>query len=191
MNQPARLAIFLSGNGSNAEAIFSHFKNHPTITVALVLSNNSEAFGLQRAKNFGLKTHVFDRNQFHESEVVLNWLKEEQVTHIALAGFLWMIPQNLIHAYPKHIINIHPALLPKFGGKGMYGSKVHAAVKVADEKETGITLHEVNEIYDEGKIIFQASCEVLPEDTPESIAKKVQALEHAHYPVEIEKWINQ
>lgn len=191
MNQPARLAIFLSGNGSNAEAIFSHFKNHPTITVALVLSNNPEAFGLQRAKNFGLKTHVFDRNQFHESEVVLNWLKEEQVTHIALAGFLWMIPQNLIHAYPKHIINIHPALLPKFGGKGMYGSKVHAAVKAADEKETGITLHEVNEIYDEGKIIFQASCEVLPEDTPESIAKKVQALEHAHYPVEIEKWINQ
>ena len=190
MNQPARLAIFLSGNGSNAEAIFSHFKNHPTITVALVLSNNPEAFGLQRAKNFGLKTHVFDRNQFHESEVVLNWLKEEQVTHIALAGFLWMIPQNLIHAYPKHIINIHPALLPKFGGKGMYGSKVHAAVKAADEKETGITLHEVNEKYDEGKIIFQAKCEVPPEDTLESIAEKVQALEHNHYPREIEKWIN-
>ena len=189
MNQPARLAIFLSGNGSNAEQIFSHFKNHPTITVALVLSNNPEAFGLQRAKNFGLKTQVFDRNQFHESEV-LNWLKDEQVTHVVLAGFLWMIPQNLIQAYPKHIINIHPALLPKFGGKGMYGSKVHAAVKAAGEKETGITLHEVNEKYDEGKIIFQAKCEVLPEDTPESIAKKVQALEHAHYPIEIERWID-
>lgn len=190
MNRPARLAVFLSGNGSNAEQIFSHFKNHPTITVALVLSNNPEAFGLQRAGKFNIQTKVFNKSQFHESDIVLDWLKDEQVTHLVLAGFLWMIPQNLIQAYPKRIINIHPALLPKFGGKGMYGSKIHTAVKVAGETETGITIHEVNEKYDEGKIIFQAGCKVLPEDTPESIAKKVQALEHAHYSIEIEKWID-
>jgi len=191
MNQPARLAVFLSGNGSNAEQIFFYFTNHPTITVALVLSNNPEAFGLQRAQKFNIQTKAFNKNQFHERDVVLNWLKEEQITHIVLAGFLWMIPQSLIQAYSKHIINIHPALLPKFGGKGMYGSKVHAGVKAAGETKTGITIHEVNEKYDEGKIIFQARCEVLPEDTPDSIAKKVQALEHSHYPVEIERWVKQ
>jgi len=190
MNQSARLAVFLSGNGSNAEQIFRYFKNHPTITVALVLSNNAEAFGLKRAEKFNIQTKTFSKNQFHESGVVLNWLMEEHITHIVLAGFLWMIPQNLIHAFPKHIINIHPALLPKFGGKGMYGSKVHAAVKEAGVTETGITIHEVNEKYDEGKIIFQTSCQVLPTDTPESIAKKVQQIEHLHYPIEIEKWVN-
>lgn len=190
MNRPARLAVFLSGNGSNAEQIFSHFKNHPTITVALVLSNNPEALGLQRAGKFSIQTKAFNKSQFHESDTVLDWLRDEQITHVVLAGFLWMIPQNLIQAYPKHIINIHPALLPKFGGKGMYGSKVHAAVKAAGEKETGITIHEVNDKYDEGKKIFQAKCEVRPEDTPELIAKKVLALEHAHYPVEIERWID-
>jgi phosphoribosylglycinamide formyltransferase-1 len=189
MNQPARLAIFLSGTGSNAEKIFSYFKDHPSIKMGIVLSNNSEAQGLQRARKFNIPTHTFTKHQFRESDEVLNWLKEAEITHIVLAGFLWMIPDNLIKAYPNRIINIHPALLPKFGGKGMYGIKVHEAVKAAGEAQTGITIHEVNEKYDEGKIIFQATCQVLPSDTPASIAGKVQALEHAHYPREIEKWI--
>jgi phosphoribosylglycinamide formyltransferase 1 len=191
MNQPARLAVFLSGNGSNAEKIFSYFKDHKSIGVDLVLSNNAEAFGLQRAAKFNIPTHTFTKQQFRESDEVLDWLKEAEITHIVLAGFLWMIPLNLIKAFPNRIINIHPALLPKFGGKGMYGIKVHEAVKAADETKTGITLHEVNEKYDEGKIIFQATCDLLPTDTPTLIARKVQALEHAHYPREIERWINQ
>jgi phosphoribosylglycinamide formyltransferase 1 len=191
MNQPARLAVFLSGNGSNAEKIFSYFKDHKSIDVGLVLSNNSEALGLQRAAKFNIPTHTFTKQQFRESDEVLDWLKEAEITHIVLAGFLWMIPLNLIKAFPNRIINIHPALLPKFGGKGMYGIKVHEAVKAADETKTGITLHEVNEKYDEGKIIFQVTCDVLPTDTPTLIARKVQELEHAHYPREIERWINQ
>lgn len=191
MNQPARLAVFLSGNGSNAEKIFSYFKDHPTICVGLVLSNNPEAQGLQRAIRFGIPTCTFTKQQFRESDEVLDWLKGAQITHVVLAGFLWMIPMNLIKAYPNRIINIHPALLPKFGGKGMYGIKVHEAVKAANETKTGITLHEVNEKYDEGRIIFQSMCNVLPTDTPALIAEKVQELEHAHYPQEIEKWINQ
>ena len=190
MNQPVRLAVFLSGAGSNAEKIFSYFKDHPSICVGLVLSNNLEAQGLQRAIKFNIPARTFTKQQFRESDEVLDWLKEAEITHIVLAGFLWMIPINLIKAYPNRIINIHPALLPKFGGKGMYGIKVHEAVKTANETQTGITLHEVNEKYDEGKIIFQATCNVLPTDTPELIAGKVQALEHTHYPTEIEKWIN-
>jgi phosphoribosylglycinamide formyltransferase 1 len=191
MNQPARLAVFLSGNGSNAEKIFSYFKDHKSIDVGLVLSNNAEAYGLQRAAKFNIPTHTFTKQQFRESDEVLDWLKEAEITHIVLAGFLWMIPLNLIKAFPNRIINIHPALLPKFGGKGMYGIKVHEAVRAADETKTGITLHEVNEKYDEGKIIFQATYDVLPTDTPTLIARKVQELEHAHYPREIERWINQ
>lgn len=191
MNQSARLAVFLSGTGSNAEKIFSYFKDHPSICVGLVLSNNLEAQGLQRAIKFNIPARTFTKQQFRASDEVLDWLKEAEITHIVLAGFLWMIPINLIKAYPNRIINIHPALLPKFGGKGMYGIKVHEAVKASNETQTGITLHEVNEKYDEGKIIFQATCNVLPADTPELIARKVQALEHTHYPREIEKWVNQ
>jgi phosphoribosylglycinamide formyltransferase 1 len=188
---PARLAVFLSGNGSNAERIFSYFKDHESIKVGLVLSNNSEAYGLQRAAKFNIPTRTFTKQQFREHDEVLNWLKEAEITHIVLAGFLWMIPNNLIKVYPNRVINIHPALLPKFGGKGMYGIKVHEAVKAANETQTGITLHEVNEKYDEGKIIFQTTCEVLPIDTPALIAEKVQVLEHTYYPREIEKWVEQ
>ncbi len=191
MNQSARLAVFLSGTGSNAEKIFSYFNDHPSIRIGLVLSNNPEAYGLQRAIKFNIPTRTFTKHQFRESDEVLDWLKKAEITHIVLAGFLWMIPMNLIKGLPNRIINIHPALLPKFGGKGMYGIKVHEAVKANNETQTGITLHEVNEKYDEGKIIFQATCDVLPSDTPVLIAEKVQALEHAHYPREIEKWINQ
>jgi len=191
MNQPARLAVFLSGNGSNAEAIFSYYKNHPSIQVVLVLSNNPAAFGLQRASKFNIPSRVFTRQQFRESDEVIQWLKEAEVTHIVLAGFLWLIPANLIHAYPNRIINIHPALLPKYGGKGMYGAKVHEKVKAAGETETGITIHEVDERYDEGRILFQGKCPIHPTYSAEQIAEQVQRLEHAHYPRVIERWVNQ
>jgi phosphoribosylglycinamide formyltransferase 1 len=188
MKKPIQLAVFISGSGSNAEEIFSYFQIHPSIKVALVLSNNPDAYGLERAKKFSIPSKVFSRTQFRESEEVLHWLNEKEVTHLVLAGFLWLMPQNLIKAFPHRIINIHPALLPKFGGKGMYGIKVHEAVKNSDEAETGISIHEVNEIYDEGKILFQATCMVDKADTPQQIAKKVQQLEHGFYPRVIEQW---
>lgn len=191
MTKPFRLVVFLSGSGSNAEKIFFHFKNHPVIEIALVLSNNAEAGGLLRAQKFNLPTRVFLKTQFRESGEVLAWLKEYGVTHIVLAGFLWLIPENLIRAFPGRILNIHPALLPKFGGKGMYGMKVHEAVKQSGERITGITIHEVDTKYDEGKIVFQASCKVLPDDTPLQISARVQQLEHEHYPRVIEEWITE
>jgi phosphoribosylglycinamide formyltransferase-1 len=157
----------------------------------MVLSNNPDAFGLERAKKFSIPSKVFTRTQFRESEDVLQWLKEEGITHLVLAGFLWLVPLYLIRAFPHRIINIHPALLPKFGGKGMYGMKVHEAVKDAQEAQTGITIHEVDEKYDEGRTLFQAFCEIAPSDTPKEIAEKVQRLEHLHYPRVIEEWITQ
>ena len=184
-----RIAIFASGSGTNAEEIFKHFQNHPSAEVVLLLSNNAEAYALERAKKFNVSSKVFNRTIFRESEEVLTWLKEKNVTHIVLAGFMWLVPTYLIKAYSGKIINIHPALLPKFGGKGMYGMHVHEAVKAASEKETGITIHEVNEKYDEGKILFQAKCEVNLTDTPDDIAKKVHQLEYSHYPAIIENWI--
>ncbi len=189
MTNKARIAIFASGSGTNAEEIFNYFQGHPFIEIVLLLSNNPEAYALVRAKKYDVATKIFSKNQFRESEEVVNWLKQSGITHIVLAGFLWLIPKNLIKAFAPRIINIHPALLPKFGGKGMYGMKVHEAVKAAGEKETGITIHEVNEQYDDGRIVFQATCEVLSSDTPEQIADKIHRLEHAHYPKVIEQWI--
>lgn len=185
----SRIAIFASGSGTNAEEIFKYFQQHPSIEVVTLLSNNEQAFALERAKKYGVPTFVFDRKQFRETQQVLEWLHKNEVTHIVLAGFMWLVPDYLVKAFPNRIINIHPALLPKFGGKGMYGMHVHEAVKAAAETETGITIHEVNEHYDEGQIIFQAKCEVGPSDSPEQIAKKVHALEYAHYPRVIENWI--
>jgi len=191
MNQPARLAVFLSGNGSNAEAIFNHFKSHSTIKVALVLTNNPEAAGLERAHKFNIPSRVFTRQQFRENEEVIGWLKDAGVTHLILAGFLWLVPPHLIQAFPHRIINIHPALLPKYGGKGMFGIKVHEAVKNAGETETGITIHEVDEHYDQGRILFQGKCPVHSTYTVQQIVEQVQRLEHAHYPRVIERWVNQ
>ncbi|MCW5912249.1 MAG: phosphoribosylglycinamide formyltransferase [Cyclobacteriaceae bacterium] len=186
---PARLAIFISGSGSNAEKIIAHFQNHESIKVALLLSNHAEAYGLQRAARYHIPTLVFNKTQFRESDEIVSVLKAAGVTHLVLAGFLWLIPQNLIEAFPHRIINIHPALLPKFGGRGMYGMRVHEAVKAAGETETGITIHEVNAHYDEGKILFQQKCRVENSDTPGQIAQKVQQLEHRHYPATIERWV--
>jgi phosphoribosylglycinamide formyltransferase 1 len=189
MSEKYRLAIFASGSGTNAEEIFKYFQNHSSIEVVLLLSNNPQAFALQRARNFGVDAKVFDRQQFKETIIVLEWLQEKNVTHVVLAGFLWLIPAYLIKAYPHHIINIHPALLPHYGGKGMYGMKVHEAVKLAGDDKTGITIHAVDDNYDEGEIIFQETCPVLADDTPEQIAHKVHQLEYKHYPEVIEQWV--
>ncbi|MFN8336719.1 MAG: phosphoribosylglycinamide formyltransferase [Cyclobacteriaceae bacterium] len=188
--KPHRIAIFASGSGTNAEEILAYFQYHPSIEVKVLLSNNPQAQALQRAERFKVKALTFNKAQFRDTYEVLTWLKDEKVTHIVLAGFMWLVPDYLIHAYPGKIINIHPALLPKFGGKGMYGKFVHEAVKAAGEAETGITIHEVNEHYDEGNIVFQATCGVDETDTPDSIALKVQKLEHMHYPKVIEQWIS-
>lgn len=184
-----RICIFASGSGTNAEAIIKYFQHHPFIKVELVLTNNPTAAVLEKAKKANVESTVFNKSQFSESDEIVQLLQAHGITHLVLAGFLLLIPKNLVATYPNKIVNIHPALLPKFGGKGMYGLKVHEAVKASGEKETGITIHEVNENYDEGKIIFQASCEVLPSDTPQQIAEKVQALEHENYPRVVEKWI--
>lgn len=184
-----QLAIFASGNGTNAEALFNYFKNHAQVRVAALLSNNPDAFALQRANNHGIETRVFDKKQFRESDDVLIWLRDRGVTHLVLAGFLWLVPPRLIQAFPDRIINIHPALLPKFGGKGMFGMHVHEAVKKSGEDTTGITIHLVNERYDEGQILFQAACPVLTTDTAHEIAGRIHTLEQAHYPHVVEKWI--
>ncbi len=185
----SRLAIFASGNGTNAEAIMEYFKNDARVKVVLVLSNNPSAGVLTRAARFGVPTKIFDRKQFRDSDEVVKWLRESDVTHLVLAGFLWLIPENILRAYAPHIVNIHPALLPKFGGKGMYGDNVHNAVVASNEKETGITIHEVNDKFDEGKILFQASCPVLSSDSAASIASKVHQLEHKHFPRVIKQWV--
>lgn len=189
MLKPARLAVFISGSGSNAEEIFLHFRNHPSIKVEMVLSNNPDAYGLERARKFSVPSRVFTRDQFRESGEVLQWLQDAGITHIVLAGFLLLVPSYLIKAFRHRIINIHPALLPRFGGKGMYGMKVHEAVKASADVQSGITIHEVDEKYDEGRTLFQAFCEIDPLDTPKEIAEKVQRLEHIHYPGVIEQWV--
>ncbi|SHG98442.1 phosphoribosylglycinamide formyltransferase-1 [Chryseolinea serpens] len=189
MPKEFRIAIFASGSGTNAEEIMKHFSHHPRVEVVMLLSNSPEAYALKRAEKFNIPTAVFTRKDYKESQVVLEWLQQKQVTHVVLAGFLWLVPAYLTDAFPDRIINIHPSLLPKFGGKGMYGMKVHEAVKEQGEIATGITIHLVNEHYDEGRVIFQASCPVGPQDTPETIAQQVHRLEYAHYPRVIEEWV--
>lgn len=175
-----------SGNGTNAERIINHFKEVDNIEIGLVLSNNQEAYVLARAEHHGIPHVTFSRDQFYQSETVSQSLQNHGIDFLVLAGFLWLIPSYLISDFEGKIVNIHPALLPKYGGKGMYGHRVHEAVKLAGEKESGITIHWVNEKYDEGQIIFQAKCDITDNDTPDSIAKKVHALEYQHYPSVIE-----
>ncbi|MEP0711847.1 phosphoribosylglycinamide formyltransferase [Algoriphagus sp.] len=180
-----RLAILASGSGSNADKIMAHFQQSEKAKIALVASNKADAFVLERAKKFEVPTYTFSRKDM-EAGVLLEKLKAENIDWVILAGFLLKIPVALTRAFPDRMVNIHPALLPKYGGKGMYGSHVHEAVKAAGETETGITIHLVNENYDEGKIVFQASTPLTSEDTPDSIAEKVHALEHKHFPEVIE-----
>lgn len=184
------IAIFASGSGSNAENIVRYFESHPCISVALILTNRTDAYVLERAKKLNIPAVVFSKTEMNESDSLLNLLIEKKIDWLVLAGFLLKVPDNLIAAFPDRILNIHPALLPKFGGKGMYGSRVHEAVVAAGEKESGITIHFVNNHYDEGQIAFQATCPVLPSDTPDDVANKVHALEYEHFPVVIEKIIS-
>lgn len=189
MSPQYRIAIFASGNGSNAEEIIKFFENHPTINVDIIVSNNPNAFVLQRAKKHNIPTLVLTRKEFQET--VASRLHALNITHIVLAGFLWLIPTSLLEKFPNRIINIHPALLPKYGGKGMYGMKIHESVRSANETESGITIHIVDEKYDEGTILYQHKCEIKPADTPQQIADKVHQLEYTWYPKIIEKWISE
>ncbi|GGE23167.1 phosphoribosylglycinamide formyltransferase [Sphingobacterium cellulitidis] len=181
-----RIAIFASGSGSNAQKIMEHFKYSDGAEVALVLSNNPDAYVLQRADNFEIPTHVFDKHDFYQTDEIVELLKRLEIDLVVLAGFLWLVPENLLKSFPNKIINIHPALLPKFGGKGMYGDRVHKAVLEAGEDEHGITIHFVNENFDEGEIIHQARFRVDPGDTLEILKFNGQQLEHTHYPKVIE-----
>lgn len=187
--KPFRLAIFASGSGSNALAICQYFSGHSQIAVSLILSNNEQAGVLQRAKEAGVESFVFNKSEFGEGGKVSALLKKKEITHLVLAGFLWLVPKHLITDFPNKIINIHPALLPKYGGKGMYGMRVHETVKNAGETETGITIHLVNEHFDEGEPLLQVKCPIEPSDSVVQIAAKVQALEHVHYPKTIERWV--
>ncbi|HWW42374.1 phosphoribosylglycinamide formyltransferase [Pedobacter sp.] len=181
-----RVAIFASGSGSNAQKLMEHFKNSPEVEIALVLTNNPDAYVLQRADNFEIPSHIFDKNEFYKTDHIVELLKNLDIDLIVLAGFLWLIPKSLIHEYPGRIVNIHPAILPKFGGKGMYGDHVHLAVMDAKEPEGGITIHYVNENYDEGEYIYQAKYRIDKDDNLEMIKFKGQQLEHLHYPRVVE-----
>lgn len=181
-----KIAIFASGSGSNAENIVNYFHDNEKFDFSVILSNKVDAFVHERAKKLQIPSFTFSRDQFVAGEEVLLFLKTHNIDYIILAGFLLKVPEVLIKAFPDKIINIHPALLPKYGGKGMYGDNVHKAVKAAGETESGITIHYVNEHYDEGNIILQAKCLLTNEDTPETIAQKVHALEYEHFPKAIE-----
>ena len=180
------VTVFASGSGTNAENIARYFSKSETIKVALVLSNNRNVGVHARVNKLGVPSFVFSREEFVDGEPVLAKLAEYDTDLIVLAGFMNKISDVILQAFPGKIVNIHPALLPKYGGKGMYGMHVHEAVVKAGERESGITIHYINEHYDEGAIIFQASCPVLPSDTPDEVAAKVHALEYAHYPHVIE-----
>lgn len=184
------IAIFASGSGTNAENFVKYFTDSKTVNVSVVLSNNRHVGVHERVNRLGVPSYVFSREEFVEGTPVIAKLAEYEIDYIILAGFMNKIAQPLLDAYPDRIINIHPALLPKFGGKGMYGHYVHEAVIAAGEKESGITIHYVNPHYDEGQIIYQASCPVLPTDTPDTLARKIHALEYTYYPEVVEKIIN-
>jgi phosphoribosylglycinamide formyltransferase 1 len=182
-----QIAIFASGAGSNAQKIIDYFQQHHQIKVALIVTNKPGAGILQIAEKHNIPALIIEKGRFFQGDAYSGLLKTQNIDFIVLAGFLWKVPTALIAAYPNRIVNIHPALLPKFGGKGMYGHFVHEAVIAAGEQQSGISIHFIDEIYDHGNIIFQASCPVTANETAESLAKKVQLLEHQHYPVIIEK----
>ena len=186
-----KIAIFASGSGSNAENIARYFQPHKNIKVALILSNNSRAYVLQRAENLGIPTLVFNRDDLYRNNKVKERLLNEEIDLIVLAGFLWLVPSSIIRSWPNCIVNVHPALLPKYGGKGMYGRRVHQKVAENGEQESGITIHYVNEHYDEGQIIHQSRFPVEKGDGPEEIAQKAHELEYSDYPRVIEKLLTE
>jgi phosphoribosylglycinamide formyltransferase-1 len=181
-----RIAIFASGSGSNAQKIMEHFKHNADAEVVLILTNNPQAYVLQRADNFEIPSHIFTRHEFYDTDDVIRILKTLQVDLIVLAGFLWLVPSSLLKSFPNKIVNLHPALLPKYGGKGMYGDFVHKAVLENKEEESGITIHFVNEQFDEGEIIHQSKFKIEPGDNLEMVKFKGQQLEHQHFAKVIE-----
>lgn len=182
-----KIAIFASGSGTNAQRITEYFSDNDNIEISLILSNKKDAYVLERAKKLNVPSIVFDRDDFYNSDKVFDILTLHEIDFIVLAGFLWLVPVNILKKFHNRIINIHPALLPKFGGKGMYGDKVHQTVIENKETETGISIHFVNEKYDEGKIIFQTKFNIENNDTPESVAQKIHKLEYEHFPRVIEE----
>jgi phosphoribosylglycinamide formyltransferase-1 len=184
-----KIAIFASGSGSNAQKIIEYFNEKPVAMVDIILTNKRDAFVLERARNFHITSVTFTRDDFYRSDVILNLLSDRSIDLIVLAGFLWLVPDNLLRMFPNRIINIHPALLPGYGGKGMYGDKVHQAIIANREIFSGITIHYINERYDEGDIIFQAKCKVDVNDDAHSLAEKIHVLEHIHFPRVIEEVI--
>jgi len=183
------LAILASGSGSNAENIFNYFSPRKDVQISLIVSNNTGAIVHTRAERLGIPSITLSKSELADANFMLDIFRKYEIDLVILAGYLLRIPHGLIEAFPNRILNIHPALLPKFGGKGMYGDNVHRAVVEAGEKESGITVHYVNENYDQGAIIFQTYCSVLEKDTPEDVAEKVHALEYKHYPVIIDQII--
>jgi phosphoribosylglycinamide formyltransferase 1 len=177
-----KIAVFASGSGTNAQAIAEYFNKNSEVKVDCILTNNSNAYVLERAKKLFIPSIIFTREELFNTLNIVNLLKERHIDLIVLAGFLWLIPKQIIEAFPNRIINIHPALLPKYGGKGMFGMHVHQSVINNKESESGISIHFVNEKYDEGNIIFQAKCKVDPSETTESLAEKIHELEHIHFP---------
>ena len=182
-----KLAIFVSGSGTNMQRIANYFKNHPQIEMSLVVCNNPDAGAIARAESLGIPLMMIDKKSFKNPEPLTAELFKKQIDWIILAGFLWLIPKAIIQAYPNRIINIHPALLPAYGGKGMYGEKVHQAVINNGEKQSGITIHFVNEHYDAGAIIFQQQLDLQANEKSESLAQRIHELEYKHYPEVIEK----
>jgi phosphoribosylglycinamide formyltransferase-1 len=188
-NTKYRIAIFASGTGSNAKKIIEYFSTSNKITVALIVCNKPDAGVLNIAEEYQIRALLIEKEKFFHDNHYIDELKNAGITFIVLAGFLWKLPVALIKAYQNKIINIHPALLPKYGGKGMYGHYVHEAVIKTAEKESGITIHYVDELYDHGQHIFQVTCPVLPDDTPEKLARRIHLLEHEYYPKVIEEVI--
>jgi len=185
-----RIVLFASGSGSNVENIVRYFHNEPNVTIAAVLTNKRDAKVLERCNSLKINGLYFNRNAFYTTDCVLDILKTFDPDLIVLAGFLWKMPEKIIHSFQGKIINIHPALLPKYGGKGMYGNHVHQAVKDSGDTETGITIHYVNENYDEGAIIHQAKTAVTPQNEVVDIAQKVHELEFEHFPKVIAKLLS-
>ncbi|MEZ4757616.1 MAG: phosphoribosylglycinamide formyltransferase [Flavobacteriales bacterium] len=183
-----RIAILASGSGSNAQRLIEHFTGSPVAEVVLVGCDQPAAGVLQRAWDLGVPSYLFTGGELRGGAVQRELL-DQHIDLVVLAGFLRLIPADMVRAFPERIVNIHPALLPKYGGKGMYGSHVHRAVIAAGEQQSGITIHRVNEHYDEGAILFQASCPVLPDDTPDTLAARIHALEHAHYPAIVDELV--
>lgn len=182
-----KIAILASGSGSNAENIANYFNGSDYAQVSFIIANNPNAYVLERAKRLGIESAVVTKSEFMEADGIIAMLEERGIDFIVLAGFLLLVPQKLIEAYPGRIVNIHPALLPKHGGKGMYGDNVHKAVVECGDTESGITIHLIDEHYDKGTTFFQAKCPVYPTDTYEDVAAKVHALEYEHFPRVIEE----